>query len=188
MKTILLIVIIILLIGCRQKNTSKESTVNQILVSTVHKDTAYHEMLNILIEQVVGSELEENNIYIMSPVKKSPTLKRLLKDSLPIKELKDSNQNLIWNAIGNTDSLNFSKNLLSQSASRKLDKKSVNKKIIIGLSNSYIDVDKRKAVMFVNRGYLYENRDGLRGGWEEIVFFEKEDKWVLKKSIRYAEY
>ena len=178
----------ILLICCRQKNTSKESDVNRLFVSTAHRDTAYHEMINTLIEQVAGSELEQNKLYFLSSIKKSPTLKGLLKDSLPLKELKASNQNLIWNAIENSDTINFSKILLSQSASGKLDKKSVMKKIIIGISNAYIDVDKQKAVMFVNRGCLYENRDGLRGGWEEIVFFEKKDKWVLKKSIRYAEY
>ncbi len=188
LKTVLLVVTMILLICCRQKSTSQESGFNRTLVSSIHKDSAYHEMISILIGQIVSSELKQNNLYFVSPVNKSPALKRLLKDSLRIKELKASYKNLIWNAIGNTDTIKFSKNLLSQSALRKFDKKSVEKKIIIAVSNVYIDVCKRKAVMFVNKGYLYENRDGLRGGSEEIVFFDKEDKWVLKESVRYAEY
>jgi len=186
LKTTLILVILPLLICCGQKDTSKESGVNRISVSSANKDVDYHDMLNILIEQIEASELEQNNIYFITPVKQSPSLKRLLKDSLRIRELKTSYQNLISKAIENTDTINFSRNLLSQSALRRFDKKSVEEKIIIAVSNAY--VDKQKAVMFVNRGYLYENRAGLRGGWEEIVFFEKEDEWILKKSIRYAEY
>lgn len=188
MKHISLFVLLILSGSCKEAKELKHPIADQFTMSVASKDSAYHQMIDTLIKRVVGFEAEENNVYFKTSTSHSLVLERLLRDSLPLKSLNDSQKNLIWKSIDKSDTINFSKELLSRSAIKVLDKKEVNDKIIIGISNAYISRDRQGAVLLVSRAYLYEDRGGHRGGWEEFDFFEKEDKWVLKQSVRYVEY
>ena len=188
MRTVLVILLLVTSVGCKERSNLKRVDSDPSIFSVVTKDSAYHQMIDTLVRRVVGFDREQNNVYFEFPLNKSQVLEELLRDSLDLKGLNKKERELIWKSIHQTDTIDFSRDLLSQPALNVLNKKDVEGKIIVGVSNAFINTEDSTAVLLVTRAYVYENRRGLRGGWEEFDFFELKDKWVLTKSLQYVEY
>jgi len=102
-----------------------------------------------------------------------------------------SQSELLKKLISKQDSFVFNKSKLNSKTTELLTPKEIksNDKIIY-VFNSFLTNKLRDSIV-ANISVLYSNEEygGIKGGWEEIAFFSKENEnWKTDKRIEYIEY
>ncbi|UJH68813.1 hypothetical protein [Allomuricauda sp. SCSIO 65647] len=177
------LVIIIFTFGCKEKNSGKEKAESKNSLRNTERKSDFHPLIDLILDRVHPDEVERYNLEILIDSSLIPRLTNFppdfdkrLNDSIKIKLLK-SFKNRISAFELDTSKLNpKSRTLLEQ------------------------QVDKVYKIRIVFNGFLEIKEDGLaattigfyyspKGGWEEIVIFEKKDGiWNISNRIETVNY
>jgi hypothetical protein len=174
-----------ILISCHQKTSEKKVTHKPILESV-----DYHKIIDLILENHSKTEIKLYNFDIKyTGVNNGETLNDL-KYVINNTDSK-SHSELLKKLISKQDSFVFNKSKLNSKTTEFLiPKETKNNDKIIYVFNSFL-ANKLHDSIVANISVLYTNEEygGVKGGWEEIAFFSKEnDKWKTDKRIEFIEY
>lgn len=176
-------VILIFTLGCKEKNSGKEKATSENNLQKTERKSDFHPLIDLILDRVHPYELKRYNLEISIDSTSiprltnfPPNLNKRLNDSTKIELLK-SFKNRINAFELDTSKLNTkSRTLLKQQADKEY-------KIQI-IFNGFLEIieDNLAATTI---GFYYSPK----GGWEEIVVFEKNDGvWKISNRIKTVDY
>jgi hypothetical protein len=173
------------LISCNKKTSEKKVTDKPI-----SELVDFHKVIDLIMENHAENEIRLYNFDIKyTGLNNGETLNDL---KYVINKMDSKSQSELLNKlISKQDSFVFNKSKLNSKTTEFLIPKEIksNDKIIY-VFNSFL-ANKLQDSIVANISVLYTNEEygGVKGGWEEIAFFSKQnDNWKTDKRIEFIEY
>jgi hypothetical protein len=174
-----------ILISCNQKTSEKKVTDKPIPESV-----DYHKIIDLVMENHSETEINLYNFDIKYLGQNNGETLNDLKYVMNNTDSKSQSE-LLKKLISKQDSFVFKKSNLNSKTTELLILKEIKSKDkIIYVFNSFL-TNKLHDSIVANISVLYSNEEygGIKGGWEEIAFFSKENEnWKTDKRIEYIEY
>lgn len=173
------------LISCNKKTSEKK--VNDKPIPEI---VDFHKIIDLIMENHSETEIKLYNFDIEYKGSNSGENINDLKYVINNTDSKSQSE-LLKELISKQDSFVFNKSRLNPKTTELLIPKEIKSKDkIVYVFNSFL-INKLHDSIVANISVLYTNEKygGVKGGWEEIAFFSKEnDNWKTDKRIEFIEY
>ena len=184
-----ILLLILTLISCKNESNSElNKTASE---QNIEKESIdYHKIIDLIMENHSIAEIKLYNFEIKYADENNRETVNSLEYLLKNTDSK-SQSNLLKKLISKKDLFVFNKTKLNSKTTEFINPKEIqsNDKIIY-VFNSFLSNELNDSIV-ANISVLYTNEkhDGIKGGWEEIAFFSKENNnWKLDKRIEYIDY
>ncbi|TRZ42205.1 hypothetical protein [Robertkochia solimangrovi] len=175
-------VILIFVLGCKEKTEIEKASTENSLQKTENKSDV-HPLIDLILDRVHPVELESYNLVISIDSTSiprltnfPPNLNERLDDPTKIK--------LIKTFKNKTSPIEFDKSKLNSKSKTLLDQQADKEYKIQIIFNGFLEI-KEDSLAVTTIGFYYSPK----GGWEEIVIFEKNDRvWRISNRIKTVHY
>lgn len=169
---------------------NQKASEKQVSIKSIPESVDYHKIIDLTVENHYKNEIEQYNFDIKYIGENDNEALNDLEYVIKNTDSK-SQSDLIKRLIIEPVCFEFSKAKLNSKTNKLLTFKEVKTKDkIVYIFNSFLSNESKDSIV-ANISVIYTNEEygGVKGGWEEIAFFSKENNiWKSDKRIEFIEY